>query len=111
MPPWMEQLPLTLIMHLKTWQVLPDDLKAILQVAAHAYAADASARVWYKDVIFLEDWQKNRGVTVNWFSEEDLLRARKISLELLDEKAKQDRYCAEYIALMKEHLRLLNYAD
>ena len=111
MPPWTEQLPIILIMNLKTWQALPDDLKVILQMAAHAYAADASARVWHKDAIFLEDWQKNRGVTVNWFSEEDLLRARKISLELLDEKAKQDSYCAEYIALMKKHLRLLNYAD
>jgi hypothetical protein len=56
----------------------------------------------------LEDWQKNRGVTIHWFSEEDLRAARKISIELLDEKAKQDRYSAEYITLMKKYLKLLH---
>lgn len=111
MPPWNEQEPLTLIMNLKTWQTLPDDLKGILQVAAHAYAADASARSWHKDAIILEDWQKNRGVTIHWFSEEDLRTARKISIELLDEKAKQDHYSAEYITLMKKYLKMLGYMD
>jgi TRAP-type mannitol/chloroaromatic compound transport system substrate-binding protein len=111
MPAWQAQSPLTLEINLKTWQALPEDLKAILQTAALAYAADVSMRSWYKDAVVLDDWQKNHGVTVNWFSQEDMNTARKIAYELLDEKAKQDAYSAEFIALMKKHLKLLGYMD
>jgi len=111
MPPWMAQAPLVLEINLKTWQSLPDDLKAILQTAAIAYGPLDSMRNWSQDADVLNEWQQKHGVTVNWFSQEDLKQARKIALELLDEKAKQDAYCAEFVALMKESLKKFGYMD
>jgi TRAP-type mannitol/chloroaromatic compound transport system substrate-binding protein len=109
MPGWVMQGTLPLTLNLETWQALPDDLKVILEAAGRAYSADASAQTWNSDAITLDDWQKTKGVTVNWFSEEDLATARSISMDLLDEKAKQDAYSAEYIALMKDYLKVLGY--
>jgi TRAP-type mannitol/chloroaromatic compound transport system substrate-binding protein len=111
MPAWHPQSPLTITMNLKTWQDLPDHLKSILQTTAHAYAEDVAARTWYKDAATLEDWVKNKGVVVNWFSDEDMKTARKISMELLDEKAKQDAFCNEHVTLLKKSLRTFGYLD
>jgi TRAP-type mannitol/chloroaromatic compound transport system substrate-binding protein len=111
MPAWHPQSPLTITLNLKAWQGLPDNLKNILQTAAYAYAEDVAAKTWYKDAATLEDWVKNKGVIVNWFSDEDMKIAKKISFELLDEKAKQDAFCNEHVTLLKKSLKTLGYLD
>jgi TRAP-type mannitol/chloroaromatic compound transport system substrate-binding protein len=109
MPAWHPQAPLAITMNLKAWQGLPDNLKNVLQSAAFAYSEDVAARTWFKDAVILDDWVKNKGVTVTWFSEEDMKTARKISMELLDEKAKQDTFCKEHVTLLKKFLKELGY--
>jgi hypothetical protein len=54
---------------------------------------------------------EKHGVEVIYLPEEDVKAQRKISIKLLDKRAKTDSYNAEYAKLLKSYLRELGRID
>ncbi len=95
------------IINKKLWNGLPDDLKAVLTAAVKIQAS-------YDHMQYYANWEpdctakmKKAGVQVINFSQADVEEQRKISLAVLDERAKKDKYTAEYRDKLIPYLKFL----
>jgi TRAP-type mannitol/chloroaromatic compound transport system substrate-binding protein len=86
-----------------TWKAFPDDLKAIVKYAAMAATIQGYSEHWV-DAIEANKKIEAAGVTTYKLSKEDQARARKMAMEILDEKAKADPYFAKVWASQKTYL-------
>lgn len=95
------------IINKKLWNELPSDLKTVLTAAVKIQAS-------YDHMQYYGNWEPDytkkmmkAGVQVINFSQEDIEEQRKISLTYLDERAKKDKYTAEYRDKLVGYLKFL----
>ena len=86
-----------------TWKKLPDDLKAIVKNAAMAATIQGYSEHWV-DAIEANQKLEEAGVQTFKLSKEDQVRANKMAMEILEEKAKADPYFAKVWASQKAYL-------
>jgi len=89
----------------KSWNVLPDDLKAIVKEAFIHFNDDFGQRVWWEYQNSLKNFDK-MGVTVITWPEEEINKIRKLSVPYLDEIAKKDDLCARGVELIKSYIEV-----
>lgn len=92
-----------LLIQPKTWKSLPADLQAVVQNAAMAATFQGYAKHWV-DAIEANKKIEAAGITTTKLSKADQEKARKLAMEILDEKAKADPYFAKVWASQKEYL-------
>jgi len=95
------------IINKKLYNSLPDDLKAALKTAVRLQAD-------FDHMQYYANWEPDctakmikAGVQVINFPKEDVAEQRKISLAYLDERAKKDKYTAEYRDKLVPYLKFL----
>ena len=80
-----------LLIKTKSWEALPDDLKAIVDEAAMAATFQGYADFWQSTIVYnkkIEDY----GIVTTKLSKEDQQRARALGMQIINEKAEQDPF-------------------
>ena len=80
-----------LIIKTKSWEELPNDLKAIVEKAALAATMQGYADFW-QDTIEANKKIEAYGIVTTKLSKEDQARARKLTMEILNEKSAKDPF-------------------
>jgi TRAP-type mannitol/chloroaromatic compound transport system substrate-binding protein len=80
-----------LLIKTKSWETLPDDLKAIVERAAMAATFQGYADFWQSSMEFNKKIEEYGTVTTK-LSKEDQQRARKLGMEIINEKAAKDPF-------------------
>ena len=75
----------------KSWEALPDDLKAIVEKAAMAATFQGYADFWQSSIEYNQKIEE-AGIVTTKLSAADQQRARELSLEIIDEKASKDPF-------------------
>lgn len=76
------------------WDTLPDDLKAIVELAAQAISLDMQAEYNYGNAMALKQLQDDPDVEIRRFPDDVLELLRKLSLEAIDELSAEDGWSA-----------------
>ena len=92
------------------WNKLPDDIKQILKTACREWAWDSIERIAIDDIRALKE-MKGKGVTVQTWSKEDLIRVRAKAMAMWDEFAKKSPMAKKVIDSQKEWLKELKLID
>jgi len=96
---------LELSINLETWKKLPDDLKAILEVAARRAANDLIMESYVMDQEAMAIRAPKEGVTIIDWTQEERTKLRKVATEVMKEYAKESpaaqRVYDTHIAFMK----------
>jgi TRAP-type mannitol/chloroaromatic compound transport system substrate-binding protein len=93
------------VVNMDSWNELPDDLKAILEASSRLHSSEwaaLSVKVDGPARAKLED----AGMEFIRIPDDEILEAKKRTLEIFLESAKIDEYCARYVDIIKEALRL-----
>jgi TRAP-type mannitol/chloroaromatic compound transport system substrate-binding protein len=80
-----------LMIKTKSWNALPDDLKAIVENAAMAATLKGYADFWLRSIEFDKKIHEYGTITTK-LSIEDQKRARKLAYEIIDERSKQNPF-------------------
>jgi TRAP-type mannitol/chloroaromatic compound transport system substrate-binding protein len=86
-----------------SWKALPDDLKAIVENAAMASSFQGYARFWIDSIKFNKKIEEY-GIITTKLPKEEQAKARKLGLEILDEKSKKDPYFAKVWQSQREFI-------
>jgi TRAP-type mannitol/chloroaromatic compound transport system substrate-binding protein len=89
-----------LVINPKSWNKLPDDLKAIVENAAMAATFEGYAKHWI-DAIDANAKFAKLGVTTMKLSKEDQAKTREIAMQVIEERSKKDPYFAKVWAAQK----------
>jgi len=92
--------------NIKEWNKLPDDIKQILKTACREWCWDSIERIAIDDIRALKE-MKEKGVSVQAWSDEDLKKVRTVAMEVWDEFAKKSPMTKKVIDSQKDWLREL----
>ncbi len=92
--------------NIKEWNKLPDDIKQILKSACREWCWDSIERIAIDDIRALKE-MKEKGVSVQAWSDEDLKKVRAVAMEVWDEFAKKSPMTKKVIDSQKDWLREL----
>lgn len=92
--------------NMDSWKALPDDVKAVLETAVREWAWDSIERVAIDDIKAVK-MMKEKGITPIRWSDEDLMRLRKVAMEIWDDWAKKSPMCKKAVEAQKAWLRML----
>lgn len=105
-PAWSPQLGCGLMINLDLWNSLDDDLKAILQAAGHEADYIYDSEIYYANAQARKSMIEDYGVTFMDWDDEAIAEFKRLSAEILEEKATTDEYWAEMATVVKEFLAL-----
>ena len=88
----------------KEWEKLPDDIKAILEVAVREWGFDLSNRAFIADLEAVEKMKAEGAVPIKW-SDENLAKARQLAEQVWDAWAAKSPKCKRAIELQKAWLK------
>ncbi len=86
-----------------SWKALPDDLKAIVENAAMASTFQGYTRFWMDSIKFNKKIEEY-GIETTKLPKEEQAKARKLGLEILDEKSRKDPYFAKVWQSQREFI-------
>jgi len=90
-PGWQEPSPaLETIINKAAWDSLPDDLKALVELACQAITTDMAAEYAYGNTMSLKQLEQMDGVELRRFPDDVLERLRAIAEEIYEEMAASD---------------------
>lgn len=92
--------------NINEWNKLPDDIKQILKSACREWCWDSIERIAIDDIRALKE-MKEKGVSVQAWSDEDLKKVRAVAMEVWDEFAKKSPMTKKVIDSQKDWLREL----
>lgn len=92
-----------LLIKTKSWEALPNDLKAIVENAAMAATFQGYATFW-NDTIKYNKKIEEYGTITTKLSKEDQDKCRKLGFEIIDEKSKKDPYFKKVWESQKEFI-------
>jgi len=92
--------------NINEWNKLPDDIKQILKSACREWCWDSIERIAIDDIRALKE-MKEKGVSVQAWSDEDLKKVRTVAMEVWDEFAKKSPMTKKVIDSQKDWLREL----
>lgn len=95
------------LVNLKTWNELPDDLKAILQAAFNSVETKLYEADYNLDRKVAEVWREKYGVKFINFPEEEHDKLNRFSVGLMDELAAKDPVSAKAVSAIKEMWKAL----
>lgn len=97
------------IINLKIWNSLPNDLKVILE-ATHNDMRDYGAAIMFNaDINSLNYAVEKYGVKLVRLPDSDRAKFRRLAMEALDARAKNDKYSAELVEIYKKTLKRFGY--
>ena len=97
--------PLNILMNLKEWNALPDDLKKKLTSALKDWSKWAGNTAEPPRIKKVEDGFKAAGVEFVQLSPEDSMKVQALAVEVWDEWGKKDDYSAKAVAILKAYAK------
>ena len=94
----------------RSWEKLPDDIKAILESATREWCWDSYERIAVEDLKVVKEL-KDQGVEVIQWSDEDLRAVRMVSREIWDEFAQKSPMTKKVLDSQKAWLKELGLID
>jgi len=94
-----------ILINLKRWNNLPEDLKAILQACAAKAAYDRASYAAHREVVDLEFMKKEKGIKVARLSEEDIARMSSAAMAIYEKYAAESPAFAEALEMIKAHMK------
>lgn len=96
--------------NINEWKKLPPDIQQILKTACREWCWDSIERIAIDDIRAIKE-MKEKGVTVQEWSEKDLKRVRAVAMEIWDEFAKKSPMAKKVIDSQKAWLKELKLLD
>jgi len=93
-----------LMINPKVWASMPDDLKSIVKNAAIAATMEGYTKHWV-EAIKANKKIEEAGVITTKLSKSDQEKARKLAMEIINEKAKKDPFFAKVWASQKKFMK------
>jgi TRAP-type mannitol/chloroaromatic compound transport system substrate-binding protein len=88
----------------KSWKELPADLKAVVEGAAMAATFQGYAKWWIETIEF-DKKIRDYGVITTKLSPKDQAKSRELSIQILNEKSKQDPFFAKVWKSQREFIQ------
>jgi TRAP-type mannitol/chloroaromatic compound transport system substrate-binding protein len=93
-----------LMIKTKSWKELPADLKAVVEGAAMTATFQGYAKWWIETIEF-DKKIRDYGIITTKLSPKDQARTRQLSIQILDEKSKQDPFFAKVWKSQREFIQ------
>ncbi|MEJ5358852.1 MAG: TRAP transporter substrate-binding protein DctP [Desulfobacterales bacterium] len=94
----------------KSWEALPEDLKAIVQEAFKVFAIDHQQRTWWEHEQMVKELPALKATLITW-PEAEVAKLRKAGLEFLPEIAKKGDRCAKGLEIIRSYMKTQGYID
>jgi TRAP-type mannitol/chloroaromatic compound transport system substrate-binding protein len=98
------------LVSLKSWNALPDDLKGILQDAFVAFNSDHSQQLWWEHEEMVHGLEKLNVKVINW-PESELQKVRAAGVSFLPSIAKKNERCAKGIKKIQDYMKFKGYIN
>ncbi len=99
---------MTMMASSKSWNELPDDLKAIVKEAFAAFTIDHHQRTWWEHEQMLQEFPKMGVTTITW-PETELQKVRDAALSFLPEISKKSPRCAKGVKIIEGYMKSRGY--
>lgn len=96
------------IASLKSWNELPDDLKAILKEAFATFAIDHQQRTWWEHEQMVQELPKLGATLITW-PETEVQKMREAGISFLPEIEKKGPRCAKGIKIIEDYMKMKGY--
>lgn len=96
------------LVSLKSWNELPNDLKEIVKEAFVHYSIDHSNGMWWVRQGILGEFDKMKATAITWPPEE-MQKVREAGLDFLSEIANKSPGCDKGIKIIKEFMKIKGY--
>lgn len=97
--------PLNILINLKEWNALPDDLKSILTLVLRDWSHWGGMVIEPPRMQKVMDGMKAAGVEITQLSPDEALKMQIAAVEVWDEWAKKDDYSAKGVAILKAYAK------
>jgi len=100
-----------LLVNMDLWNELPDDLKAILYVAAADFTEQLSASYRHWSEVAMERQVEEWGCEVTYMPESERVKMAGFMAEVMDKYSAEDPYFAEATEIVKDYMRQIGLLD
>ena len=109
LPPVSESITSELMVNLDEWKALPDDLKAIVQMAAYQWGTKNGRNLWLMNQQKINELVAKGKMKVITMPPEEVAKLRKAGYEVIKKYSTKDAYCARAFKILDDYLRLRGY--
>lgn len=92
----------------KSWEALPDDLKAVVQEAFKVFAIDHQQRTWWEHEQMLQELPKLNATLITW-PESEVVKMRDAGMTFIPEIAKKSERCAKGMEIIQNYMKTKGY--
>ena len=92
----------------KSWNALPDDLKAIVQQAFKVFAIEHQQRTWWDHEKMLQELPELKSTLITW-PDSEVEKLRDAGIAFLPEIAKKCERCAEGMKILQDYMKTKGY--
>jgi TRAP-type mannitol/chloroaromatic compound transport system substrate-binding protein len=108
LPGWIPVPSMCIMVSLKAWNELPDDLKAILKEAHAAFTIDHYQRTFWDFQNSLKRLPK-MGVNIITWPDKEMEKLREVSFTFFPEIASKSPRCAKAVNIVQDYMRMRGY--
>ena len=106
---WYRAVTMCMLASSRSWQALPDDLKAIVANATMTFSQDLQHQTWLEAQQMLTRFEKLGAQAVTW-APEDLAKVREAGMTFLPEIAAKGPRVAKGVEIVQKYLAEMGYA-
>jgi TRAP-type mannitol/chloroaromatic compound transport system substrate-binding protein len=92
----------------KSWNALPNDLKAIVQEAFKVFAIDHQQRTWWEHEQMLQELSKLNATLITW-PDSEVTKMRDAGMTFIPEIANKSERCAKGIEIIQSYMKTQGY--
>ncbi len=92
----------------RSWNALPDDLKAIVQEAFTFFVIDQQQRTWWEHQEMLQDLPNLKSTLITW-PDSEVEKLRDAGLSFLPEISQKGKRCAEGMEILQNYMKTMGY--
>jgi TRAP-type mannitol/chloroaromatic compound transport system substrate-binding protein len=92
----------------KSWDALPNDLKAIVQEAFKVFAIDHQQRTWWEHEQMLQELTKLNATLITW-PDSEVTKMRDAGMTFIPEIAKKSERCAKGMEIIQNYMKTQGY--
>jgi TRAP-type mannitol/chloroaromatic compound transport system substrate-binding protein len=92
----------------KSWDALPDDLKAIVNEEFKVFAIDHQQRTWWEHEQMIQDLSKLNATLITW-PDSEVAKLRDAGMTFIPEIAKKSDRCAKGMEIIQNYMKTKGY--
>lgn len=92
----------------KSWDALPDDLKAIVQQEFKVFAMDTQQRTWWEHEQMIRDLPNLKATLITW-PDSEVKKVKDVGMTFIPEISKKCKRCAEGMEIIQNYMKIKGY--